>query len=320
MTGKDLRIVFMGTPDFAVESLRALVNEGYNIVGVVTAPDRPAGRGQQLKSSAVKQYAQSVQLPLLQPEKLKNPHFLAQLQALKADLQIVVAFRMLPEAVWSMPPLGTFNLHASLLPQYRGAAPINWAIINGEHETGVSTFLLTHEIDTGAILFREPLPIGEHDNLGTVHNALQHIGAQLVLKTTDALASGSYIPQAQNELETTPLRSAPKIFKPDCQISWQKSAVEIHRLIRGLSPYPAAWSELVDAKGKQHSMKIYEAQIDDACQAKPGTVLTDGKSFLKVATANRWLRIGTMQLSGKKPMPVADFLRGTQQPEQLQFS
>ena len=225
MTGKDLRIVFMGTPDFAVGSLKALVENGYNIVGVITSVDKPAGRGRQLAESAVKKYALEQGLTLLQPEKLKNPDFLQELKALNADLQVVVAFRMLPEVVWNMPRLGTFNLHASLLPQYRGAAPLNWAIINGESETGVTTFLLDHKIDTGKILFSEKTPISENDTVGDVHDRLLEIGAKLVFKTVDALAEDKYQPQAQTDLiqSEKELKHAPKIFKDDCRINWNKT-------------------------------------------------------------------------------------------------
>ncbi|MFV0520938.1 MAG: methionyl-tRNA formyltransferase [Mangrovibacterium sp.] len=320
MTGKELRIVFMGTPDFAVESLRALVDEGYNIVGVITPPDRPAGRGRHLQQSAVKQYAELKGLNVLQPEKLKNPEFIAELEALKADLQVVVAFRMLPEVVWSMPRLGTFNLHGSLLPQYRGAAPLNWAIINGDKETGVTTFLLSHEIDTGAILFHEKITITETDNVGTIHDSLMLIGSKLVLKTVDALAEGDYTAIAQNEVDCTTLQPAPKIFKGDCRIDWNKPAVEIRNLVRGLSPYPAAWSAVIDAKGKELSMKVYTVEFAGSCNQTPGTVHTDGKTFLQVATADLWLRIEDMHLAGKKRLKVTDFLRGMQHADQLRFN
>ncbi|MFV0366009.1 MAG: methionyl-tRNA formyltransferase [Mangrovibacterium sp.] len=318
MTGKELRIVFMGTPNFAVESLRALVDGGYNVVGVITPPDRPAGRGRQVQQSAVKQYAESVNLNVLQPEKLKNPEFVVELEALQADLQVVVAFRMLPEVVWRMPRLGTFNLHGSLLPQYRGAAPLNWAIMNGDKETGVTTFLLSHEIDTGAILFHEKIAIGADDNVGTIHDALMVIGAQLVTKTVDALAQGNYAAIAQDETEE--LKPAPKIFKDDCKINWNQSAEQVRNQIRGLSPYPAAWSAVKDAKDKELSMKIYAAQLTETCaNITPGTVQTDGKTYLKVATADRWLAIEDMHLAGKKRLQVDDFLRGMQQADQLKF-
>ncbi|WP_120274992.1 methionyl-tRNA formyltransferase [Mangrovibacterium diazotrophicum] len=318
MTGKDLRIVFMGTPDFAVASLKALVEGGYNIVGVITVPDKPAGRGRQLQQSAVKQYAVEQGLHVMQPEKLKNPEFLAELEALKADLQVIVAFRMLPEVVWSMPRLGTFNLHGSLLPQYRGAAPLNWAVMNGDKETGVTTFLLSHEIDTGAILFHEKITIGEDDTVGDIHDRLMEIGAGLVVKTVDALAEGNYTAVAQDDIQVESLRPAPKIFKEDCKIDWNKPAVEVRNLIRGLSPYPAAWTELVDGKGKVLSLKIFRAEIEPAEGLTPGMVETDGKTNFKIAAADGWLTISDLQLSGKKRMAVDDFLRGIHDPGQLQ--
>lgn len=310
MTGKDLRIVFMGTPDFAVASLKALVEGGYNIVGVITAPDKPAGRGRQLQQSAVKQYAVEHDLHVMQPEKLKNPEFISELEALKADLQVVVAFRMMPEVVWRMPRLGTFNLHGSLLPQYRGAAPLNWAVINGEKETGVTTFLLSHEIDTGAILFHEKITIDEDDTVGDIHDRLMEIGAGLVVKTVDALADGNYNAIAQDDIKVDVLKPAPKIFKEDCKIDWTKPAVEVRNLIRGLSPYPAAWSELVDGKGKVLSLKIFHGEIEPAADLVPGTLETDGKSTFKIAAADGWLVISDLQLSGKKRMATEDFLRG----------
>ena len=311
MSGKDLRIVFMGTPDFAVASLQALVENGYNIVGVITAPDKPAGRGRQLQESAVKKYATAKGLHIMQPEKLKNPDFIADLESLKVDLQVIVAFRMLPEVVWNMPRLGTFNLHGSLLPQYRGAAPLNWAVINGEKETGVTTFLLSHEIDTGAILFKEKIAIGENDTVGDIHDALMEIGAKLVLKTVDALADGNYSVIHQEELaEGEPLKPAPKIFKEDCRIDWAKQGKQIHNLIRGLSPYPSAWTELEDGNGKIYSMKIYFANLEDGENLVPGTLKSDGKTYLKIAAADCWLQITDLQLSGKKRMKTDEFLRG----------
>jgi methionyl-tRNA formyltransferase len=315
MTGKDLRIVFMGTPDFAVAGLKALVEGGYNIAGVITAPDKPAGRGRQLQQSAVKQYAVAQNLYVMQPEKLKNPEFLAELQELKADLQVVVAFRMLPEVVWRMPRLGTFNLHGSLLPQYRGAAPLNWAIINGEKETGVTTFLLSHEIDTGAILFREKIAIGENDTVGDIHDRLMEIGSALVVKTVDALADGSYKAIEQAEIQAENLKPAPKIFKEDCKIDWNKPATAVRNLIRGLSPYPAAWTTLIDAKGKELGLKIFKAEIEPNKGVVPGTVETDGKTTFKIAAQDGWLAISDLQLSGKKRMVTEDFLRGVHEAE-----
>jgi methionyl-tRNA formyltransferase len=304
----------MGTPDFAVESLKALVENNYNIVGVITAPDKPAGRGRQLSESAVKKYATENGLNILQPEKLKNPEFIAQLENLEADLQIVVAFRMLPEMVWNMPPMGTFNLHASLLPQYRGAAPLNWAIINGEKETGVTTFLLDHEIDTGRIIFQQRIPIGDEDTVGDLHDRMMVLGADLVLKTVDALADGKAVAVEQTALISSPdmVKHAPKIFKEDCKIDWTKDTESVRNLIRGLSPYPAAWTELIHPdKGEIISAKIYSAVRDNSSMpAKPGTLISDGKTFLKVACVDGWLSITDIQLSGKKRMKVEELLRG----------
>ena len=314
MSPKEIRIVFMGTPDFAVESLKALVEKDYNVVGVITAPDKPAGRGRQLSESAVKQYAIQQSLHVLQPEKLKNPEFIAELESLKADLQIVVAFRMLPEIVWSMPPMGTFNLHGSLLPQYRGAAPINWAVINGETETGVTTFLLSHEIDTGKIMFQEKIEIAENDTVGDLHDRLMIIGAKLVVKTVDALAGGEVKAIDQENLigHTDNIKHAPKIFKDDCCIDWTKDTESVRNLIRGLSPYPAAWTELTHS-GKEEVLtaKIFAATRDnDSLPAAPGTLQTDGKKFLKIACPDGWLSITDIQLSGKKRMKTDELLRG----------
>ncbi len=314
MSPKEIRIVFMGTPDFAVESLKALVENGYNVVGVITAPDKPAGRGRQLSESAVKQYAVQQNLNVLQPEKLKNPEFIAQLESLKADLQVVVAFRMLPEMVWNMPPMGTFNLHASLLPQYRGAAPLNWAIINGETESGVTTFLLSHEIDTGQIIFQEKVAIAENDTVGDLHDRLMDIGSRLVLKTVDALAEGKVQPIDQTQLIDNPdkIKQAPKIFKDDCRIDWTKDTESVRNLIRGLSPYPAAWTELIHPERNETlSAKIFAAVKDyQNLPATPGTLLTDGKKYLKIACSDGWLSITDIQLSGKKQMKIDELLRG----------
>ena len=314
MKKEDLRIVYMGTPDFAVASLRALVEGGYNVVGVVTMPDKPMGRhGSVLQSSAVKQYAVSVGLPVLQPEKLKNEEFLEALRAWKADLQIVVAFRMLPEVVWDMPRLGTFNLHASLLPQYRGAAPINWAVINGETETGVTTFFLTHEIDTGKIIRQRRLPIAETDDVGTVHDALMTIGAELVTETVDLILAGKAeaIPQEQLMHETETLRPAPKIFKETCRIDWHGSLKHIYDFVRGLSPYPAAWTEMVDAEDKRQVLKVYQTEMRPASHTdSTGSLHTDGKTYLEVAVKGGYLRLLSVQLAGKKRMPIAAFLNG----------
>ena len=314
MNPKDIRIVFMGTPDFAVESLKALVENGYQVVGVITAPDKPAGRGRQLTESAVKQYAVQQNLRVLQPEKLKNPEFIAELESLKADLQIVVAFRMLPEIVWNMPPMGTFNLHGSLLPQYRGAAPLNWAVINGETETGVTTFLLSHEIDTGKILFQEKIEITETDTVGNLHDQLMVIGAKLVLKTVDALVSGSIEAIDQEQLIDQPdrIKQAPKLFKDDCRIDWNKDSESVRNLIRGLSPYPAAWTELIHpGKTEILNAKIYAVTHDySSLSVAPGTLFTDGKKFLKIACSDGWLSITEIQLSGKKRMKIEELLRG----------
>lgn len=319
--GKELRIVFMGTPDFAVASLKQLVDGGYKVVGVITAPDRPAGRGKQLSESAVKKYAVENGLKVLQPEKLKNPDFLEELRALKADLQVVVAFRMLPEVVWDMPRLGTFNLHGSLLPQYRGAAPLNWAIINGETKTGVTTFLLDREIDTGKILFKKEIDIWENDTVGSIHDALMEIGAKLVAETVDALAEGNVKAISQEELATaTEIKHAPKIFKEDCKIDWTKDVETVRNLVRGLSPYPAAWTNLVHTKTSQEiSTKIFFALHTDGKTGQPGTIETDGKTFLKVACGSGWLQITDLQIAGKKRMKADEFLRGFQQIGEYRF-
>jgi methionyl-tRNA formyltransferase len=319
--GKDLRIVFMGTPDFAVASLKKLHENNYNVVGVITAPDRPAGRGKKLAEPAVKKYALANKLKVLQPEKLKNQDFLAELKALKADLQVVVAFRMLPEVVWAMPRLGTFNLHGSLLPQYRGAAPLNWAIINGETKTGVTTFLLDREIDTGKILFKKEIEIREKDTVGSIHDSLMEIGAELVLETVDALASGNYTPVPQEELlGESEIKHAPKIYKEDCKINWSEDVEKVRNLIRGLSPYPAAWSTLVhNNTGEQISAKVFFAMHAEGKQETPGTIESDGKNYLKVACGNGWLQITDLQIAGKKRMKANDFLRGFQQINKYKF-
>jgi methionyl-tRNA formyltransferase len=322
MTGKELRLVFMGTPDFAVASLKALVDGGYNVVGVITAPDKPAGRGKKLNESAVKKYAAENKLNVLQPEKLKNTQFLTELQALKADLQVVVAFRMLPEVVWNMPRLGTFNLHGSLLPQYRGAAPLNWAIINGETQTGVTTFLLDHKIDTGKILLKKEIAIWENDTVGTIHDSLMGIGAKLVVETVESLADGNYEAIPQSEImDETEIKHAPKIFKEDCKIDWTNDIEQIRNLIRGLSPYPAAWSTLVhNETGKEIVTKVYFAiQVDRNTNDTPGTIKSDGKTFVKVACKNGWLQITDLQIAGKKRMRADDFLRGFQQITEYKF-
>lgn len=304
----------MGTPDFAVAPLRKLVEGGYNVVGVITMPDKPIGRHQtELSASPVKQYALSQGLRLLQPAKLKDPAFIEELRSLKADLQIVVAFRMLPEVVWAMPPQGTFNLHAALLPQYRGAAPINWAIINGDTETGITTFFLDHQIDTGRVIQRVAVPILDTDNASDVHDKLMLLGSDLVIETVDHILKGTVTSIPQSELQTDePLRPAPKIFKETCRIDWHQGVKRVYDFVRGLSPYPAAWTEWT-ANGKQTVMKIYQTAKEPAAVSEPvGTVLTDGRTYLKVALADGYLHIESLQLAGKKRMAVADFLRGLQ--------
>lgn len=317
MDKKELRIVYMGTPDFAVESLRALVEGGYNVVGVITMPDKPVGRhGSVLQPSPVKEYALSQNLPILQPEKLKDEAFIAELRALNADLQIVVAFRMLPEVVWGMPRFGTFNLHASLLPQYRGAAPINWAVINGDTETGVTTFFLTHEIDTGKIIRQKHLPIADTDNVGLVHDALMTIGAGLVTETVDLLLAGKVdaIPQEEFFKDAAELRPAPKIFKDTCRINWEQPLKKIYDFIRGLSPYPAAWTDLVAPNGSRLALKVYETEKHPVSHNHAtGTILTDAKSYIDVAVKDGYIRLLSLQLAGKKRMGVKDFLNGNKQ-------
>ena len=303
----------MGTPDFAVAPLRRLVEEGYNIVGVVTMSDKPAGRGLHMQASAVKRYAVEAGLPVYQPEKLKDPQFVETLRSLAPDLGIVIAFRMLPEIVWAMPRLGTFNLHASLLPQYRGAAPINWAIINGEKESGVTTFLLNHEIDKGAILCQQRVAIDEEDDAGTLHDKLMNAGTDLVIETIERIASGAIAPVDQQTIEPQVIRDAPKIFKETCRIDWSASGDTVRNLVRGLSPYPAAWSELHKEGASPIGVKIFRVHAE-TCPADrlpaPGTLVTDGRTFMKVACADGYLFLEELQLAGKKRMAVADLLRG----------
>lgn len=317
MDKRELRIVYMGTPDFAVESLRALVEGGYNVVGVITMPDKPMGRhGSVLQPSAVKEYALSQGLPVLQPEKLKDETFLEDLRALNADLQIVVAFRMLPEVVWNMPRFGTFNLHASLLPQYRGAAPINWAVINGDTETGVTTFFLTHEIDTGKIIRQKHLPIADTDDVGTVHDALMSMGAGLVTETVDLLLEGKVdaIPQEEFFKDPTELRPAPKIFKDTCRIDWSQPLKKIYDFIRGLSPYPAAWTEVIAPDGSRTALKVYKTEKHPAAHSlATGTIQTDAKTYIDVAVEDGYLRLLSLQLAGKKRLGVKEFLNGNKQ-------
>ena len=305
MDHKDLRIVFMGTPEFAVASLEKLVSEGCNIVGVITAPDKPGGRGMKLQQSAVKKYAFEKGLHIMQPEKLKDPVFLENLRSLKADLQAVVAFRMLPEAVWNMPPMGTVNVHGSLLPQYRGAAPINWAVINGEEYTGVTTFKLQHEIDTGNILLTDKLKIEPTDDAGTVHDKLKDKGAELLLTTIKGLADGS-IKEMPQVASGEDLKHAPKLITATGKIDWNLPAANIHSLIRGLSPYPGAYSFL---NGKM--IKIFKAEMSiEKTDVAPGEWKTDERSFLQFACADGYTRVKELQPEGKKRMAVEDFLRG----------
>ena len=303
-----MKIVFMGTPEFAVESLRKLVENNYNVVAVVTMPDKPVGRHHDtLQASPVKEYAVSKGIPVLQPEKLKDEAFLQELRSYEADLQIVVAFRMLPEVVWAMPPLGTFNLHAALLPQYRGAAPINWAVINGETETGVTTFFLDHDIDTGRIIHRVPSPISDTDTVGDVYDRLMYLGADLVLRTVDDIASGNIAPVDQSAVlggssAESLLRPAPKLFKENTQIRWSQHTVKsAYDFIRGLSPYPGAWTTLCTADGREAQLKVFFAEKD--VPAEPGNPLV-------VRLSDGYLRLTDIQLAGKRRMPAADFLRG----------
>ena len=325
MDKNSVRIVFMGTPEFAVESLRALVEGGYNVVGVVTMPDKPMGRhGSVLQGSPVKQYAVEHGLTVLQPERLKDEAFLESLRSLNAQLQIVVAFRMLPEVVWAMPSLGTFNLHASLLPQYRGAAPINWAIINGEAETGITTFFLKHEIDTGEVIQQVKVPILEPDNVGDVHDRLMSLGGELVTQTVDSIIDGtvSTIPQELMAGRNASLLPAPKIFHDTCRIDWwNKNTKQAYDFIRGLSPYPAAWTTLVSGE-KVMEMKIYETRklpLVEGVDNPVGAVLTDGRSYLRVRLSDGLIDILTLQQAGKKRMNVTAFLNGFKMEEDSHF-
>ena len=305
---QSFRIVFMGTPEFAVASLEALVKAGFNIAGVVTAPDKPAGRGMQLQQSAVKKYALDHNLKVLQPEKLKSPEFLQELKQLQADLQVVVAFRMLPEVVWNMPPKGTINLHGSLLPKYRGAAPINWAVINGEKETGVTTFKLKHEIDTGDIYLQESFPIGENETAGEVHDKMKEIGAQLLVKTVNGIFENTLNekPQLTQNSSATPLPHAPKIFTETCKIDFSKSCAEVHNLIRGLSPFPGAFTLF---QGK--TLKIFRSEkLNTLPKGEPGTFSTDQKTYLHFNCTDGAIAALEIQMEGKKRMKIEDFLRG----------
>ena len=303
------RIIFMGTPAFAVASLSALLAAKMNVVAVVTAPDKPGGRGMQLQQSAVKQFALENNLPVLQPEKLKSPEFFEALKNLNPDLQVVVAFRMLPEIIWSFPPMGTLNVHGSLLPQYRGAAPINWAIINGEKQTGVTTFQLQHAIDTGNILLQAPIEISANMTAGELHDTMKEVGAALLVKTIEGLNNNSIQAKAQLEISIE-LKHAPKIFTKDCEINWENPATSIHNLIRGLAPFPGAITK-IDGK----MVKLFTTHIIDAASSeKPGTFLTDGKTFAKIACKGGYIGIDDIQWEGKKRMPITDFLRGYRKP------
>lgn len=313
MDKKDLRIVYMGTPEFAVEALDQLVSHDYNVVGVVTMPDKPGGRGQKLRFSPVKEYALAHNLPLMQPTSLKDESFLSELGRLKADLQIVVAFRMLPQVVWGMPRLGTFNLHASLLPKYRGAAPINWAIINGETETGLTTFFLEQGMDTGKVIRQVRMPISETDDVGTLHDRLMVEGGKLVLATVDAILCGEARPVSQSELapETTPT-PAPKIFKETCQIDWTLPGKRVYDLIRGLSPYPAARTSIPNQKGEAVELKVYASRFvpSPAVDVAAGTWHTDGKRYMRFAVPDGYVELLSVQQPGKRRMDIEDFLRG----------
>lgn len=325
MTKKDLRITFMGTPEFAVETLRALVEGGYNVVAVVTQPDKPVGRHQDtLQPSAVKQYAVEQGLPVLQPVKMKDPAFVEELKSYHADLQVVVAFRMLPEVVWAMPRFGTFNVHAALLPQYRGAAPINWAVINGEKQTGVTTFFLDHDIDTGRIIMQEPFEIKDEYNVEDVYNGLMRLGAGIALKTIDKIIEGDghvdSLPQEDMIPVGQELHNAPKIFKETCLIDWNATAKRVHDFVRGLSPYPGAWTNMTGQDGKTTVLKVFKTTLTSIpCNGRDaGTIMVfNGK--LLVATANCWLQLDEIQLSGKKRMDAKAFLNGVRDIENFCF-
>lgn len=321
MTGKDLRIVFMGTPEFAVASLRRLVEEGYNIVAVVTTPDKPAGRGQRLHESDVKVAARELGLPILQPERLRDEAFVEAMRALEPDLGIVIAFRMLPEVIWAMPRLGTFNLHASLLPEYRGAAPINWAVINGETETGITTFLLNHEIDKGAIIGQKREPITDDDTVGTMYDKLMRSGCDLVVETVERVAAGNYEAREQMHIDEATLKPAPKIFKDDCRIDWSWEGRRIVNFVRGLSPYPAAWTPMYIDGEERGSAKIFRVTFSASEHKRTaGTVESDGKSSLRVACQDGWVEIHELQVAGKRRMAVRDLLLGLRNIEDYTFA
>lgn len=311
MKKEDLRIVFMGTPEFAVETLKALVENDYNVVAVVTQPDKPVGRHQtEMQPSAVKQYALEHGLPVLQPEKMKDPQFVEQLRAYHANLQVVVAFRMLPEVVWAMPEYGTFNVHAALLPQYRGAAPINWAVINGETQTGVTTFFLDHDIDTGRIIMKKLFDIPDDADVEYVYEGLMHLGAEICLETIKMIINTDGHPESMPQENYNDLKLAPKIFKETCEINWKQSAKQVYDFVRGLSPYPGAWTTLVSPEDKETVLKIYKTtKTGQDCRVETGSLRMEGKQ-LQVAAGDQWLQLEELQLAGKKRMPVRDFLNG----------
>ncbi len=319
---RELRIIYMGTPEFAVEPLRAIVGAGYNVLAVITAPDKPAGRGQKIHFSAVKEFALANNIPILQPEKLKNPDFIEELQSLNANLQVVVAFRMLPEVVWQMPEYGTLNLHASLLPQYRGAAPINHAIINGETETGLTTFFIEHEIDTGKIILSLKLPILPSDDAGALHDRLMVAGGEVMLETLKMIETGNVKAQRQDNIisEKATLKPAPKIFKTDCKINWSDQCVNIYNQVRGLSPFPGAFSNLVTDNGIMKQVKIFRTSFQlTKNNALPGTISTDNKNIFSVITGDGILEIEELQMEGKKRMNIAEFLRGIHISDHFRF-
>lgn len=300
----------MGTPDIAVEALREMLAQEFNIVGVITPPDKPAGRGKKMHHPAVKTFALEQGLTVLQPPKLRDPEFLDQLKALQADIQVVLAFRMLPEVVWNMPRLGTFNLHASLLPQYRGAAPLNWAVINGEKESGVTTFFLKHEIDTGDIIYQEKVTIEDTDTAGILHDKLMFTGAKLICKTLDRVLEGNVPSTPQAEFEVGKLKPAPKISKEDCKIDWTKDQLTVYNHIRGFAPYPAAFTVFTNPEGKDFSCKIYSTEKVDESSLQPGAIETDGKKYLHIGTENGAIALKDVHLAGKKRMPIDALLRG----------
>ncbi len=312
MTKQDLRIIYMGTPDFAVGPLKTLVDNGFNVVAVVTGMDKPQGRGRKIQPTPVKEFAVEHNIPVLQPEKLKNPEFVEELRSYKADLQVVVAFRMLPEVVWDMPKMGTFNLHAALLPQYRGAAPLNWAVINGEKKTGVTTFMLDKDIDTGKIMLQKEVEIEDNDTVGTVHDKLMLVGQDLVVETVEKLIEGNmtFIDQDSLISKETVLKHAPKIFKEDCRINFENDGDTIRNLIRGLSPYPAAFTT-INVKGKEMGLKVFECEVEKCENHEiPGKLITDNKKFAKISCKNGYIYLTDVQLEGKKRMKIIEFLRG----------